>query len=51
MENVNVETMINDLVNNATRALSEFERLTQEQVDYIVAKCSISAIDQHGSLA
>ncbi len=51
MDKTNNEIMINDLVSKATKALEEFELLTQEQVDYIVAKCSISAIDQHGSLA
>ena len=51
MDKTNNEIMINDLVSKATKALEEFELLTQEQVDYIVAKCSISAIDQHGFLA
>ena len=51
MNEINVENMINDLVNKATKSLEEFELLTQEQVDYIVAKCSIAAIDQHGYLA
>ena len=51
MENINVEKMINELVDNAHKALEEFGSFTQEQVDYIVAKCSISALDNHGSLA
>ena len=51
MENINVEKMINDLVNKGLKALDEFQNFTQEQVDYIVAKCSISALDHHGSLA
>ena len=51
MNEINVENMINDLVNKATKSLEEFQLLTQEQVDYIVAKCSIAAIDQHGYLA
>ena len=51
MENINVEKMINDLVNKGLKAIDEFQNFTQEQVDYIVAKCSISALDHHGSLA
>ena len=42
---------INKLVNNAQKALDEFLLLTQEQVDYIVAKCSVAGLDQHGTLA
>ena len=32
---------VDDLVNKALKALEEFEDFTQEQVDYIVAKCSV----------
>ena len=32
-------------------ALSKFEEFTQEQVDYIVAKCSVAGLDHHGILA
>ena len=42
---------INQLVMNAKQALTEFENLNQEQVDYIVAKCSVAALDQHAFLA
>ena len=42
---------INKLVENAQKALDEFLLLTQEQVDYIVAKCSVAGLDQHGTLA
>lgn len=39
------------LVSNAHKALDEFLKLNQEQIDYIVAKCSVAGLDHHGSLA
>lgn len=39
------------LVANAQKALDEFLKLNQEQVDYIVAKCSVAGLDHHGTLA
>ncbi len=39
------------LVNNALVALDEFFELNQEQIDFIVAKCSVAALDMHGELA
>ena len=36
---------------NGLKALDEFRLLNQEQVDYIVAKASVAALDQHGVLA
>ncbi|MBR3840373.1 MAG: bifunctional acetaldehyde-CoA/alcohol dehydrogenase [Erysipelotrichales bacterium] len=42
---------VNDLVSRAVKALEEFRQLDQEQVDYIVAKASVAALDQHGVLA
>ena len=33
------------------QALDDFETFNQEQVDYIVAKCSVAGLDQHGVLA
>ncbi len=39
------------LVNKALKALDEYASYTQEQIDYIVAKCSVAALDQHGVLA
>ncbi|MDU8925477.1 bifunctional acetaldehyde-CoA/alcohol dehydrogenase [Pasteurellaceae bacterium LIM206] len=42
---------VNSLVANALVALEEFRLLNQEQVDYIVAKASVAALDQHGVLA
>lgn len=38
---------VNRLVDNASKALADFEPLTQEQVDHIVAKASVAALDQH----
>lgn len=45
------EQAINTLVAQAVGALNEFTKLNQEQVDYIVAKASVAALDQHGELA
>ena len=42
---------VNTLVTKAQKALEEFMKLDQEQVDYIVAKASVAALDQHGVLA
>lgn len=42
---------VNQLVENGLKALDEFLKLNQDQVDYIVAKCSVAALDQHGELA
>ena len=42
---------VNTLVSKALVALDEFMKLDQEQVDYIVAKASVAALDQHGVLA
>ncbi|MBP3399202.1 MAG: bifunctional acetaldehyde-CoA/alcohol dehydrogenase [Erysipelotrichaceae bacterium] len=42
---------INQLVENGVTALDEFLKLSQDQVDYIVAKCSVAALDAHGELA
>ncbi|NBK99344.1 MAG: bifunctional acetaldehyde-CoA/alcohol dehydrogenase [Clostridia bacterium] len=42
---------VNSLVEKALVALEEFRKLDQEQVDYIVAKASVAALDQHGVLA
>ncbi|WP_405996730.1 bifunctional acetaldehyde-CoA/alcohol dehydrogenase [Streptomyces sp. NBC_00829] len=52
-EDVPSDTVIavNRLVDNASKALVGFESLTQEQVDHIVAKASVAALDQHTGLA
>lgn len=42
---------VNLLVDNASKALADFESFTQEQVDHIVAKASVAALDQHTALA
>ena len=42
---------VNGLVDRALKALDEFMKLDQDQVDYIVAKASVAALDQHGVLA
>lgn len=42
---------VNGLVQKGLVALEEFRKLNQEQVDYIVAKASVAALDQHGELA
>ena len=42
---------VDSLVKKATVALNEFLLLNQEQVDYIVAKCSVAGLDHHGDLA
>lgn len=42
---------VDTLVTNALGALEEFRKLDQKQIDYIVAKASLAALDQHGSLA
>ncbi|MFZ7255931.1 bifunctional acetaldehyde-CoA/alcohol dehydrogenase [Avibacterium avium] len=42
---------VNALVEKGLIALEEFRQLNQEQVDYIVAKASVAALDQHGVLA
>ena len=45
------EEEVNGLVEKALKALDAYANYTQEQVDYIVAKCSVAALDQHGTLA
>ncbi len=42
---------VDRLVKNGQKALEEFLKLNQEQVDYIVAKCSVAGLDNHGRLA
>ena len=45
------EEEVNTLVEKALKALDEYSRFTQEEIDYIVAKASVAALDQHGNLA
>lgn len=42
---------VNALVEKGLAALEEFRKLDQEQVNYIVAKASVAALDKHGILA
>ncbi|MBR1985137.1 MAG: bifunctional acetaldehyde-CoA/alcohol dehydrogenase [Clostridia bacterium] len=42
---------VNELVQKGLVALEEFRKLDQKQVDYIVAKCSVAGLDNHGMLA
>ena len=48
---IEAEAHVDGLVRNALKALDEFRQLNQEQIDYIVAKASVAALDQHGVLA
>ena len=50
-QTVTPQEEVNELVQNAAVALDEFLKLDQEQVDYIVAKCSVAGLDNHGTLA
>lgn len=38
-------------VQKALKALDEYANYDQEKIDYIVAKCSVAALDKHGELA
>ncbi|MDI9518941.1 MAG: aldehyde dehydrogenase family protein, partial [Bacillota bacterium] len=42
---------VNEKVAKALKALEEFENFDQEKIDFIVAKCSVAALDNHGQLA
>jgi acetaldehyde dehydrogenase/alcohol dehydrogenase len=42
---------IDQLVAGATKALAEYARFTQEDVDRLVKKAAVAALDQHGQLA
>ena len=46
----NVEE-VNIKVEKALKALDEFYSFDQEKIDFIVAKCSVAALDKHGALA
>lgn len=46
-----VANQINELVKKGSEALNEFLLLNQEQIDYIVAKCSVAGLEAHGRLA
>ena len=42
---------VDRLVTNGLKALADYEELDQEQVDHIVKKASVAALDQHTGLA
>ncbi len=42
---------VESLVERAVLALHDYARLTQDDVDHIVAKAAVAALDQHGQLA
>lgn len=42
---------VDELIQKGLKALEEFRKLDQEQVDYIVGKASLAALAQHGPLA
>jgi acetaldehyde dehydrogenase/alcohol dehydrogenase len=42
---------VDRLVTNGLKALADYEGLDQEQVDHIVKKASVAALDQHTALA
>ena len=46
-----IDNEVNELVEKAHKALEGFMDLNQDQIDYIVAKASVAALDQHGKLA
>ena len=46
-----VQAEVNRLVEKGLVALEQFRQLNQDQVNYIVAKASVAALDQHGVLA
>ena len=46
-----IDNEVNELVEKGQEALKAFMELDQEQIDYIVAKASVAALDQHGILA
>ncbi len=49
--NEEIDVHIEGLVNKSLKALDAFGDFTQEQVDHIVAKCSVAGLDAHGILA
>ena len=46
-----IDKHVDELVSNALVALNKFEGFTQQQVDFITAKCSVAGLDAHGILA
>ena len=48
---IDVTKEVNELVANAMQAWRDFGDFDQEKIDYIVAKCSVAGLDNHGILA
>ncbi|MGW2643251.1 bifunctional acetaldehyde-CoA/alcohol dehydrogenase, partial [Streptomyces sp. NPDC001348] len=46
-----IAVAVDRLVTNGLKALADYDALTQEQVDHIVKKASVAALDQHTALA
>ena len=46
-----VDQAIGDLVAKGMKALAEYASYDQAQIDHIVAKAAVAALDQHGDLA
>ena len=46
-----IAVAVDRLVTNGLKALADYEALDQEQVDHIVKKASVAALDQHTALA
>ena len=42
---------VDEKVALALKALDDYASFDQEKIDYIVAKCTVAALDQHGPLA
>lgn len=51
MTQSNSNSEVSQKVALGLQALKEYEHYDQEKIDYIVAKCSVAALDQHGELA
>ncbi len=51
LEEAAVAAVIDALVANATKALAEYATFTQEDVDRLVKKGAVAALDKHGYLA
>ena len=49
--NADAVSEVDALVKKAQVALDKFLELNQEQIDFIVAKCSVAGLDHHGTLA
>ncbi|HEY0118915.1 MAG TPA: bifunctional acetaldehyde-CoA/alcohol dehydrogenase [Cellulomonas sp.] len=50
-DDAKIAATIDELVANATKALAEYAAFTQEDVDRLVKKAAVAALDKHGYLA